>query len=379
MLDDPQNYDWVSSPPLFINIRHFGAVLTLSFPIGLWLLTLNGKSNKTIAITCLSLLSALLFWTGGRGPVLAVALISIIFLAHNRSAIPSLLLAVISGLILSQWFTVNNESMSLFRLFNLNIDDKTLDELSSSRLTIYSQSLLYWWNNAPLTGLGADAYRYITPPIAYANINHPHNIAIELLISFGIPGLLLPALLLTGFVSTLLKRPSLQSATDKKIQPESVHRENVTVATALAALAGLIHANLSGVLYIPYSSWLFATMMAPCIAATIDHDKVIGDINIRMPVLLLLVLACSVTTTAFLQLKGSQIKQPADRWIAFNINYPVYLNIDYWLTDSRQKGDTTREEMLLQAGSHLSDRQQDYIQQQILQKADQSSDKHSQK
>src|SRR5690606_12123799 len=119
MLDDPHNYDWVSSPPLFINIRHFGAVLTLSFPIGLWLLTLNGKHSKTIAFLCLTILWALLFWTGGRGPVLAACLISAIFLFLNPRVLRPLLFTTFTGLILSQWFTVNNGSMSLFRLFNM--------------------------------------------------------------------------------------------------------------------------------------------------------------------------------------------------------------------------------------------------------------------
>lgn len=367
MLDDPHNYDWVNSPPLFINIRHFGAVLTLSFPIGLWLLTLDGKHSKAIGVISLTILWALLFWTGGRGPVLAVGLISAFFLILNPRALRLLLSAFVAGLIVSQWFTVNHESMSLFRLFNLNAGDKTLDELSSSRLTIYTQSLLYWWNNAPVTGLGADAYRYITPPIANANIHHPHNVTIELLISFGIPGLLLPALLLTGFVSALHKRLSPLSATEKKAQPESVHRQNLTMAAALAALAGLIHANLSGVLYIPYSSWLFATIMALCIAATLDHGKTTqaNRIRIRMPALLLLVLACVITATAFLQLKGSQIKQPEDRWIAFNIHYPIYLDIQYWLNDCRQNKDHIKEHWLLKVGRTLSDRQQDYRQQML--------------
>lgn len=365
MLDDPQNYDWVSSPPLFINIRHFGAVLTLSFPIGLWLLTLDGKQSKVAGFISLTILSALLFWTGGRGPVLAVSLISALFLILNPKALWPLLSALVTGLILSQWFTVNHDSMSLFRLFNLDAGDKTLDELSSSRLTIYTQSLLYWWNNAPITGLGPDAYRYITPPIADANIHHPHNVTIELLISFGIPGLLLSGLLLTGFISTLLKRLSSRPVTAPKTQATSVHHQSITVVAALSALAGLIHANLSGVLYIPYSSWLFATIMAICVAATVDHNNTAqtNSIRIRMPVLSLLVLACVITSIAFLQFKGSQINQPNDRWIAFNMRYPVYFDLQYWLTDSQQNGNLSREHWLLKAGATLSDRQQEYRQQ----------------
>jgi len=363
LLDEPQNYDWVHSPPLFINIRHFGAVLTLIFPIGLWFLIKQKPSIRFIGIAYLSIIWALLFWTGGRGPILAITLTTIAAIAICGGIAVPILLAALIGLFASQWFAVDDPSMSLFRLFNVELANKTLDEISSSRLTIYYESILNWWNNAPLMGLGADAFRYITPPISDPYIHHPHSVAIELLMSFGLPGLLIAVILLVNFAIKFTA-----SFRHKQAQEAPPLTAALTIPLGFAATAGLIHANLSGVLYIPYSGLLFSTLVALCIAhinvsmTTLRTKQQTQDqpVNLLIPSAGLLLIVSCLTGTAFIQHQYSLNTETTEDWFQFNQNYPLYLNLETWLENSRKTGNQQQEKTLLKAGIQLSDQQEMY-------------------
>jgi hypothetical protein len=319
----PVQHDWSSDIPLFMNIRHFGYLVASALPLGYWLLEKKVLTNKSklSSLVYLSLCWALVFWLGGRGTFLGVIAATFIYFIVSKEQIKWIVITIISGLALSQLFIVDHPSLNLFRILDLfwNANERDIDSVSSFRMTIYMDSLMYWWNTAPLMGIGADGFRHIMPAIAgVESIAHPHSIIVQLLISYGIIGLLIPS-----YFFFLL---SLKVFKSNNKQTQVIY---------LSFLSTMVLSIFDGVLYHAYGLFISSIIAGVCIALawpiTTSTQTVSPN---RTPSAGLLVLVLSLTTllsTLYCsifayQLYNSKYIDNNAQWINWNARYPLYFS-----------------------------------------------------
>lgn len=325
LLPNPVEHDWAGDIPLFTNIRHFGYIPTAALPLGYWLLETKvmAQKSKHGTLVYLTICWALVFWLGGRGTFLGVTTATILYCMISRQQIKWVIGSIISGLILSQLFIVDSPSLNLFRILDLfwNTDERDLNAISSSRMTIYIDSLIYWWNTAPFFGLGADGFRYIMPAIAgVENIAHPHSIIIQLLISYGIIGLLIP-----GYVFIILSWKVFHSE-------NKLHK-----IFYLAFISSIILSMFDGILYHAYGLFITTVIAGISIFLAWPQDDHISSPtgfkknktrNLPLTTLLIfLILSTTVYYTLFInQLYHSKYACPDEKWINWNAKYPLYFS-----------------------------------------------------
>ena len=361
VVDNPRTYNWISELPLFINIRHFGAAINLVLPLGFWFVFKENIKLKIFGYIYLSVCWAMLFWAGGRAPVLTSSLVLIFIILIRPSRVFILCAPFITGILISQLFAVDVPGMSIFRFIHYGVGEKSLDAISSGRVEIFTKSIQAWWDYSPLFGLGADAFRYINPPIYSPITHHPHNVMIELLLSFGIPGLFAPITLFLIFCKQ-------QFAWFCKSGIRHRYNIEISLITFLSILSGLAHAQLSGVLYLPYTTFIWATLMAISLSELItisptssaSKNNLFWDWNILHAVMPLFLIIILFVLIAILECIKSEQDQVSEQWLAFNKKYPIYLNIDRWLLKSVADENTQLTKELAKIGVDLSDIQQTY-------------------
>lgn len=328
---NPVQHDWAGDIPLFMNIRHFGYLAAVAVPLGYWLIehnSIKGQSNFW-ALTYLTLCWALVFWLGGRGTFLGVITATFFYCLLSKRQIKWLIMTFIAGLVISQLFIVNHPSLNLFRFWG---EDATLNAISSFRMVIYVDSLIYWWNTAPVFGLGADGFRYIMPAIGnIESIAHPHSIIIQLLISYGILGLLIPSYFF------FLLSWKIFNTNNKQ-----------TKVFYLAFLSTMILSIFDGVLYHAYGLFISSIIAGICIALVWPHplnkqlEKRSRRINWPVTTLNLTILFTSLYWLLFTyQLFNSKYTQVNEQWINWNARYPIYFSPTW--TYQRYKAENIEE------------------------------------
>lgn len=319
-LEDPLNYDWVGSAPFFNNIRHFGYFIATALPLGFWLLEKRSGSQKSIlpSLTYLSLTWALLFWTGGRGALLGVVFATLCYFIISPRNIKWVILSIIIGGVLSQFFNVNTAGLNLFHALSwlsTNLEDTDLNNISANRIRIYKDSLAYWWSNSPILGAGADAFRYIKPSIN--GISQPHSILVQLIFSYGVLGLLIPIGLFLALTSGQIK----SNITDNKI-------------IYLCILSAAVHALTDGVFYHAYSLLILSIIIAISLPPTKEK-------NTHPLKLCTLLAATSLTVYSIFtaQIINSKDELKSNNWIEWNMKYPFYFSPENWFenTNSTEK------------------------------------------
>lgn len=316
LLEDPYNYDWVVSPPFFNNIRHFGYFIATVLPLGYFLLEKETDNSKTIyiALIYLSIAWALLFWTGGRGAFLGVLLATTYYFILSQKNIKWVIFSIVSGAFLSQFFIVKSESLNLFTALSLlsaNVTEGVdLNTTSAHRLSIYLDSISFWWNNSPILGAGADAFRYIKPSIS--GISQPHSVLIQLIFSYGIIGLLIP----TGLFVALTFSQVKSNITDNKI-------------IYLCILSAAIHALTDGVLYHAYSLLILSII----IAISLPPIKKISTHYFKSCTLLAII-STAVYLIFTAQVINSKDELKSKNWIEWNMKYPFYFSPENWLENT---------------------------------------------
>jgi len=309
-LEDPYSYKWVPSSPFFNNIRHYGYFVGTVLPLGYWLLESHEKDKRLFAILYLSLSWGLAFWLGGRGALLGIIVATIIYMIISTKNIKWVLLSILIGAILSQFFVVQSGSLNLFHLlawFNPG-NDIDLNQISANRLKIYQDSISYWWSNAPILGTGADAFRYIMPSIT--GISQPHSIIIQLIFSYGLIGLIIPL----GLIILLSIR---QSKLD--------NRENSLIF--LCIISAAIHALTDGVLYHAFGLFIVLILLTLSIPSTKKETQ-----PLLKTTLLLSVLALMTYIIFSAQVVNSKNDSASDNWIEWNAKYPLYFSPEHWMS-----------------------------------------------
>ena len=357
LLADPTIHNWATDIPFFMNIRHFGQLIAVAVPLGYFLLhqkTLQ-QQNKYGVIGYLILSWALVFWLGGRGTFLAVTVVTIIFGFIAKEQLKWLIISPLIGLIISLFFVVDNPSLNLFRFAGQ--ENVTINTMSSSRMDLYIDSLIHWWTHNPILGIGADGFRYIVPAIIdKESMAHPHNIFIQLLLSYGPVGLLIPCY----FFFVLTHKVISQTRTRTR---EST-KKNTSAAFYLIFLSTMILAIFDGILYHAYGLFISAIIAGISIAlvwplpqpyceaeieAELEEEKLEAELEeaTRSHVKTTLIAALIALTSLgyclvfTYQLYSSKYTQIDEQWIHWNARYPIYFSPTW----SYQRFDTRNMEL----------------------------------
>jgi len=185
-------------------------------------------------------------------------------------------------------------------------------------MTIYIESITYWWNNAPIFGLGADGYRHLIPAIGdIESIAHPHSVIIQLLLSYGILGLLIPSYFFFLLSWKIFKSNNKQ-----------------TKVIYLTFLSTMILSIFDGVLYHAYGLFISTIIAGICIARAwpLQHTNLITSNRsiLKQSLILTLSLILVLTSSYYLlftyQLYNSKYVNNDEQWINWNAEYPLYFS-----------------------------------------------------
>jgi len=191
----PSNHSKFAITGSFENPAGFAAVLSLDFPIGLFLLAKAKRIEKYLASATLAIIVIAVFLSGSRAGMLAIIISSMIFLIFQSNVMSKLrqlthrkLLAVL---------IVACFAAGAFILYNQKIDSV------NGRLLIWKVSY-QMINDKPILGHGSGAFqaKYMdyqaeyfknNPNSAYSqladDVKHPFNELITVTVEFGLIGL----------------------------------------------------------------------------------------------------------------------------------------------------------------------------------------------
>ncbi|MBP7656662.1 MAG: O-antigen ligase family protein [Pseudoxanthomonas sp.] len=188
-LEEPYSYYWFSTPPLFNHIRHVGMFLCVSVVTASWAVLACGGAWRWLGWAIYVLALSMLLWSGGRGAFLAacggVAVLGLKF-APNRDFRPwaMLFIGMMLAFIFSAIFDVGQNGLGWLPAIRRSVAAASMDQLASSRLTIWMH-LLPYIGERPWFGWGGEGFRFawaVLPTI------QAHNGLFQLLIEWGVVG-----------------------------------------------------------------------------------------------------------------------------------------------------------------------------------------------
>lgn len=191
-LFDPRTAGWTTGLPLFVNIRHLGYLISAAVVAQVFIF-LRCEERKAVVISFIGLilLTAFLFWTGGRAVIGGVFVASSVMFFLAKSSWQKtlwIILALPLAAALAQYFAVADGSLGLFRAIDRSTQAQALDGFLSGRWTVWTDA----WRRIleqPWLGWGADGYVAIRPPYAIqGGILHPHNVFVQCLVEWGFLG-----------------------------------------------------------------------------------------------------------------------------------------------------------------------------------------------
>lgn len=183
---DPYRYPWVSSPPLFTHIRNLGGFFcAASIILGFAFFHFSG-ARRFVFLLLYMLALAILLWSGGRGAIAAfVCGFALLLLRYPCSAYwrswGVLAPVTIFALFWAALFDVGNRSMGWLNMFPRTLGAQSLDQVSSSRMYIWT-SLLEFIVERPWFGWGGEAFRVLR---SNQSLVQPHNSVLQLLSEWG--------------------------------------------------------------------------------------------------------------------------------------------------------------------------------------------------
>ncbi|WP_417317420.1 O-antigen ligase family protein [Emcibacter sp.] len=245
-------FNWSTDLPAFSNVRH----LSFTMAIVIMLLAfarpcMEIKDGRYLYIfpVLLSACWTILFWSGGRGSILAtfstLAICTAIFTWRSKKSWIRLnLFAIFTGAFLSILLPAPNDSYGIFRLYDDTIDSQSINQLSASRLTIWKETTEHIIE-APWTGFGPNQTVYLVE-FGDGFVIHPHNIVLQALLAWGVIG----GIVFLGFIVTPLLSSALSLRKVKDMPP-------VSLAGFALALMLFVHAFVDSTLYHPFTIFYF--------------------------------------------------------------------------------------------------------------------------
>lgn len=199
----------------FRNIRHFGYYGGIALLVSIGLASYLSGAGKSLAyaacIIVASLAWMLLFWVGGRGPLVALLVPFPLFLlvvANDANAIKPVMFVLITlvvGALLSYLLPGGYDFHSLLGRFSVTGVEggaaEAINNLSSNRLTIWRACVEDVMSN-PLFGLGQNNYIYGCGDRVAPGSSQPHGSHIQLLLDWGIVG----AIFFVAFISWYFRK-----------------------------------------------------------------------------------------------------------------------------------------------------------------------------
>jgi len=220
VMRNPFNHDWVSCVPFFSNIRHLGyhavgALIYSAYP----LLSLKFSPKRIIIVFfSLSFCWAFLFWSGGRGALLAAicgfaAIIYLMDKQHRSKLLGVVFITALVGLWASSYYDVSTRSLGFFNAFERSISRTSINGFTSGRIHIWLTTLSalkdkIWF------GLGPEGFLYYFAP--NWNIAHPHNVFVQILAEWGIVGTIVFIILLFKLFCEALKNIKRENNKERK-------------------------------------------------------------------------------------------------------------------------------------------------------------------
>lgn len=224
LLPDPQVYNWVSGTPGFSNIRHMGYYAMTMAALSLFLIAspavsgnaFNRSTDLWLGLAAMTTAWFLLAWSGGRAPLIALAAaFAVLFLfRHSRlegKLVSMVLVSALTGTLLSLFYAIPGQGIA--RFFARVADGTSVSAYSSGRIDIWRQVMDRIIEN-PMFGLGPDGYLFDGSRFSLTSV-HPHNSSLQLMLEWGIPGMVLAAAIgVTVLLYLMFRRQIVSMASD---------------------------------------------------------------------------------------------------------------------------------------------------------------------
>ena len=179
---------WLRSPPLSAR----GPALLAAFALCGYVLLKGGGRNPAVSVAVGALVPLLLSFRLPRGQ-----------LVISRRILASLGLIAVLAFVVTYLAVSDANSLRTLQRFDSLVSNIERGEPANPRLKLWQHAVDYW-SERPLVGHGVGAW-----PILYLGRDrrhYPHNMILELLVEFGVVGLVLFA----GLVLVLARRVSLR-------------------------------------------------------------------------------------------------------------------------------------------------------------------------
>jgi hypothetical protein len=233
-------------PPIYGDARHYNHDQLFVLAIGALFFARAANKLEKVFWLCLCVAVAYpLFWSGGRAAMGALGLFLAICFAGNiisRRAVAVWVVALIVALAL---VILTGRDYLLFEQLG-----RSAETVSSGRFEIWANSLRLWSDGwaSTIFGFGPDAMRMtVRIRTGYPPVVQPHNTIVQVLIEFGLLGLLL-----FSFLSVLVVRRVVEVLLARSAPQEA----RVTAALFVALLPYML---VDGILY--YSIPLIMVMI----------------------------------------------------------------------------------------------------------------------
>ncbi|ENX38212.1 O-antigen ligase family protein [Acinetobacter sp. NIPH 2100] len=194
----PMDYDWVGGLYFSNNIRNFTDYMSICFFCSLFLIDFYKKYTLKIFFIIISIfILTFILWSGSRTAYVGVSIGLIFYLYFLKSNYFNFLVVfmIFCSTLFSLYFATNHPSLGIFRAYSqLN----NVDHFSSGRISVYEKVLEYF-SYYPVWGYGGEAIRQLN---IYGRVQ-AHNSILQILIEFGLVGLICFLILFYRFFSKL--------------------------------------------------------------------------------------------------------------------------------------------------------------------------------
>ncbi|MEZ9418821.1 O-antigen ligase family protein [Vibrio breoganii] len=187
-----------ASLPLISNRRFLGYIALLGALIGTYKLL---NTNKLISLDLFSFIAitnlSMMIWLGGRGAIISYIIMVILFVFFDYYYrgnnlrfinIVNLLLLLISSIIITTPLNVFSWNGGL-RLAGGSDLYESIEKFGNGRIEIWKEAF-FMFTEQPWLGYGAGSYKFLSSFGLNHGFYHPHNLILQILIEFGLFGLL---------------------------------------------------------------------------------------------------------------------------------------------------------------------------------------------
>lgn len=211
-----QQIDWTRDLPAVVHIRHLGIYATaiIGLCVGRMATTVR-RDTWVFAFAAAVCGFALALWTGARGPVFAVAAAVVIGMivspaTRQIKAWGGALAAAGTALLAVAWLPAPASNMGVGR--TIAATTRSAD-VGTGRLAMW-KGVIQAIEHQPLFGYGAGQMSAVAP---FYDMMQPHNLVLQILLDWGISGLLCCTVLSLWFVSRAI--PAVRSNEAQLLAP----------------------------------------------------------------------------------------------------------------------------------------------------------------